>query len=79
MPPKKRSSAAAEEYENDDGFVEDAPKSKKARTIKSEKGDKAPKIGGSTGQVSGGGTVSKDGEVYWEVSMLCTVIWTMPN
>ena len=66
MPPKKRSSEAAEEYESDGGFVEDAPKSKKAKTVKAEK---SAKLSGSknAGEVGGGGEVSKDGEVYWEV------------
>ena len=65
MPRQKRpSAAAAEDYDSDDGFVEDAPKSKKAKVSKSGKagGDGA---GGVGGKVAG-----KDGEVFWEVSCL---------
>ena len=66
MPPKKRSSEAAEEYESDGGFVGDAPKSKKTKVSKATKSDRSS---GSkpAGEIAGGGTVGKDGEVYWEV------------
>ena len=62
MPPKKRSAetAAAEEYESDGGFVEDAaPKSKRSKIAKS----KEKEGGGTKGKEMG-----KDGEVFWEVS-----------
>ena len=57
MPPKKRSAAAAEDYDSDNGFVEDAPKSKRSKVLKEGEGS-----GGGEG-----GTKGKDGEVFWEV------------
>ncbi len=51
MPPRKRS-AEVEEYDSDDGFVEDAPKSKRSKV--SKEGPGVEKKG-------------KDGEVFWEV------------
>ena len=75
MPPRtKKRASATEEYESDGGFVapesgDDAPKSKKAKTGKSS----APaNLAGSKdaqdGQtVAGGGSVSANGEVFWEV------------
>ena len=60
MPPKKRSAAAAEDYDSDNGFVEDvAPKSKRSKVSKEE----------GSGGGGGGGTKGKDkdGEVFWEV------------
>ena len=57
MPPKKRSAAVAEDYDSDNGFVEDvAPKSKRSKVSREGEGS-----GG------GGGTKGKDGEVFWEV------------
>lgn len=51
MPPRKR--PASDTYEADDGFVEDAPKSKKTKAIPQSK--------------SGGKTAESENE-YWEVS-----------
>jgi len=62
MPPKKRPSAS--DYESDDGFVEDAPKSKKPKTTKTAKPEKPQTSAGETGA----GTVAENGEVFWEVS-----------
>ncbi|KAF7185806.1 putative RNA polymerase II transcriptional coactivator [Pseudocercospora fuligena] len=47
--PKRR---AEEQYEDDGGFVEDAPKSKKSKGVKAD----------------GGMQQGADGEVYWEIS-----------
>lgn len=59
--PKKRLSSASptNDYESDNGFVEDAPKSKKPKT--------ASKGRSAGAEAVGGGTVGKDGEVFWEV------------
>ena len=56
--PKKRP-ASPETYDSDNGFVEDAPKSKKSKT----------KNGASASSGSGAST-GKDGDggVFWEVS-----------
>jgi len=58
MPPKKRPSAS--DYESDDGFVEDAPRSKKPKNTKTAKPEKP--------QTSAGETGAENGEVFWEVS-----------
>ncbi len=62
--PKKRPSSTApvDTYESDNGFVEDAPKSKKPRTTRTAK------EGGGDAKAVGGREVGKDGEVFWEVS-----------
>ena len=58
MAPKKRSAAAAEDYDSDNGFVEDvAPKSKRSKVSKE----------GSGGGEGGTKGKDKDGEVFWEV------------
>lgn len=63
---KRPSSAAASDYESDGGFVEDAPKSKKAKITKTAKNStKSSEAAGD--YVAGGGQVGKDGDVYWEV------------
>jgi hypothetical protein len=63
---KRPSSAVASDYESDGGFVEDAPKSKKAKTTKTaKKGTKSSEAAAE--YVAGGGQVGKDGDVYWEV------------
>ncbi|KAK0937890.1 hypothetical protein LTR29_010565 [Friedmanniomyces endolithicus] len=64
---------AQEEYENDDGFVEDAPQTKKTKNAGANKGKKAttnPSI-----------QVDDEGNDYWEVSdqagsQACTTVWT---
>ena len=48
-----------EDYESDDGFVEDAPKSKKRKSELQQKGSKS---------VSGETRVDDEGNEYWEVS-----------
>ena len=61
-----------EEYEDDDGFVEDAPTSKSKSSSKKQKTSKSSSnLSGNTGSgnVPGGGHVSNDGE-YWEVGIL---------
>ena len=58
-----------EEYEDDDGFVEDAPRSKSKSSSKKQKTSKSSaRISEDTdnGPVPGGGHMSNDGE-YWEV------------
>ncbi|KAL6714748.1 hypothetical protein ACLMJK_008173 [Lecanora helva] len=56
MPPKgKKRPAEAEEYESDDGFVEDAPKGKKTKKV-------------AGGEAAGKRSVGRDGEVFWELS-----------
>ena len=70
MPRQKRPSAtAAEDYDSDNGFVEDVPKSKKAKVSKTKNGKAAG------GEAAAGGGVGekvkgKDGEVFWEVSFV---------
>lgn len=70
----------ADHYDSDNGFVQDAPKSKKAKKEKGEKitradvksamsGGKGKDAGGS-GSGGGEAQVGKDGEVFWEVSRL---------
>ena len=59
----KRSTDAAD-YESDGGFVEDAPKSKKAKTEKERKVDKSATAKGS------GASTGKSGDMVWEVSKL---------
>ena len=68
MPPKRRSSITpGDDYESDGGFIEDAPKSKKAKTSKTPKNKRENNP--SEGEAAtGGGEVGKDGEVFWEVS-----------
>lgn len=58
MTPKEASrkrAAATEEYENDGGFVEDAPKSKKSKQTKNS-------------TVVSGKQEDDEGNEYWEVS-----------
>lgn len=65
---KRPSSADAEDYESDGGFVEDAPKSKKAKTGKTSKSGNSAAKSQMVGFVAGGGgQVGKDGDVFWEV------------
>lgn len=72
MPPKSRKRApATEDYDSDNGFVaESKPTAKKAKTGKT--GGPANLAGSKDAQkrksVSGGGSVGKDGEEFWEVS-----------
>ena len=65
MPKKRSAEVAAEEYESDGGFVEDAPKSKRSKVSKAKEKD-----GGGGG--AKGGEKGKDGEVFWEV---CVVVF----
>ena len=66
---------STEDYDNDDGFVEDAPVSKskssasKKQRLSSNKANASSSTsgGGGGGELPGGGHRSKDGE-YWEVS-----------
>jgi len=52
---------AKEQYDNDDGFVEDAPRSKKAKGTGANEGKKA--------SISTEKQVDDEGTEYWEVSM----------
>ena len=58
--------AAAETYDSDGGFVEDAPRSKKAKSVKDGGGGKD---GGerSLKEDRKGELGKKDGEEFWEV------------
>ena len=67
MPKKRSAETAAEEYESDGGFVEDAPKSKRSKVSKSKMQEKD---GGNVGTQGMGMGVGKDGEVFWEVCVL---------
>ncbi len=55
-----------DEYEDDDGFVEDAPTSKSKGASKKQKLSVANANSASKGSVPGGGQSSSDGE-FWEV------------
>ena len=60
MPPEgssRKRAAPTEEYENDGGFVEDAPKSKKGKQSSGSK-------------VANGKQEDDEGNVYWEVSII---------
>lgn len=75
MPSKKRASSvtAGDDYDSDGGFVEDAPRSKKAKKEKKRRGwDKEDE---SIVRDVGGGKAGKDGEVYWEVSPPAKLNW----
>ena len=63
MPSKKRASSvtANDQYESDSGFVEDAPRSKKAKTVK-----KAAPRQAEVRDV-GESKVDDEGQVFWEV------------
>ena len=66
MPPKRRSSPTARSsYESDNGFVEDAPRSKKPKTSTTGKSTKDAK---KTGGAAGGAAAGADGEIFWELS-----------
>lgn len=59
MPPKgasRKRAAATEEYDNDGGFVEDAPKSKKSKQT-------------SNSKAVSGKQEDEEGNEYWEVSI----------
>ena len=56
-----------EEYENDGGFVEDAPKAKSDRSNKKQKRPTPNAKSAGDESVPGGGQSSPDGE-YWELS-----------
>ncbi|KAL9073825.1 MAG: hypothetical protein Q9161_002657 [Pseudevernia consocians] len=66
--------AAAGDYDSDGGFVEDAPRSKKARKGVQDGGsggkNKKEKVGREKEEmeVVGGGQVGKDGEEFWELT-----------
>ena len=67
----KRSPDAAI-YESDDGFVEDAPKSKKAKI------EKSSKMGKTVAKRNAASSGASDGELHWEVSGLWDrVVWLM--
>lgn len=57
-----RKRAAAEQYDSDDGFVEDAPKSKKSKS--------------GSAKASGNLEMQKDsdGNPYWEVGILTVLL-----
>lgn len=68
--------AVASDYDSDGGFVEDAPRSKKAKNGGAKGAKDAKEKAGKGGQgtqaaggkaVAGGGQVGKDGEEFWEV------------
>lgn len=64
---KSTSAAAADTYDSDNGFVEDAPRGKKAKT-KSGVVKTGKEKGKSAGAgMAGGGQVGKNGECFWEV------------
>jgi len=75
--PKKRPSSplpqATDTYESDNGFVEDAPRSKRPKTTgTAQKQTRTQKSGvdmkaKAAGKRDGEGEVGKDGEVFWEV------------
>ncbi|CAD6591861.1 MAG: hypothetical protein ASARMPREDX12_005467 [Alectoria sarmentosa] len=55
--------AAGESYDSDGGFVEDAPRSKKAKGVKNGEGGRSKKEDGK-GEVG----KKKDGEGFWELT-----------
>ena len=74
---KKRPSAArSEDYESDNGFVEDAPpRSKKSKTSVSKPANASSSSSsrGATKSIAGrggGALVDDNGDVYWELSRL---------
>ncbi len=61
MPKRK-----TEDYEDDDGFVEDAPRSKSSVSKKQKQASHNVEAT-SSGPVSGGGQRGDDGGEFWEV------------
>lgn len=59
---------AQETYEDDGGFVEDAPKSKKSKKADKSEGNSVKRAEGKT-PVSTERQTDKDGNAYWEVSL----------
>ena len=80
MPKRHSSLSPHQDYASDDGFVEDAPRSKKAKTSSTKTSTKTSSKTTSKSQpkpaaqrqsddaAAGGGVVGKDGEIFWELS-----------
>ena len=71
----KRKSGASEDYESDNGFVEDAPSSKKSKrhTTASSSSSRAKQ---ALTAINGGGAMDEDGNAYWEISKMRRVTVT---
>ncbi len=70
--PKRKSNTAAppDTYDSDDGFVAHDDEDGGVRKSKKVKGGQGSKMKVEKGSVGGGGSVDKEGEVFWEVGLL---------
>ena len=64
MPPKHPRKRTSESYESDNGFIADAPKTKKTKATTS----KAPSNTPSNGKKGKNGAAEAQGEEFWEVN-----------
>ena len=63
---------STEEYEDDEGFVEDAPKSTSTGSSKKQKPSVTTAKSANSDAVPGGGQASSDGE-FWEVRTILAI------
>lgn len=77
MPPRKRSTDV-EEYESDGGFIEDAPRSKKAKTSKTAINEVKKREGKKEIQL--GMQKDDEGNPFWEVRCMAhpVIAWNSP-